>query len=271
MKYLAKPQLFVPLAAVAASLGGPTACGRQPPEPPAQGGPSAGSSEPEATARPSPSISRGGDDAGPPPSARAPDWDLDGNDAARDYVWRYAFGTRRYGDTLDCFDVGTSQPATGGRRRVEVRTAATCAQAGTLRDAFLVDLASDRLTAAEPQHAALARWPDGSSPDGPPGAVREVDAMRKWKGPLKDALQGQRLAPIRVQTYGRGTYPVVTLAGWHGAVVPGAAADTLRGLVDAVCEATGGAAMGLFGGLDRTLILRIRCSAGRRGARWEKL
>jgi hypothetical protein len=268
---------------LAASLGaaGCDSCGKTPPEP-------AGSSADASAVAPAASAGRSRlarDDAGhllpktPPPPLeidaaapvqpkREPDWDLDSDDAARDYVRRYALGTHRYGDTLDCVDVGASQPA-GGRRSVEVRTAASCPGAGTVRDVFLVDVAMDRLSVDDKaKRDALARWPDGSDPEGPPGPVREIGSLREWNGSLKDALQQQLLVPIRVQTYGRGTYPVVTLAGWHGTVMPGADPDALRGFAEAMCRATHGAPMALFGGLDRSLILRVRCPGG---TRWERL
>ncbi len=258
---------------------GAAACGKSPPEP---SGPSRDGSPGESTALQSPArLPR--DDAGhlvprtpppdeiaPPPSRanREPDWDLDSDDAARDYVRRYALGTRRYGDTLDCVDVAPSQPA-NDKRRVEVKTAASCPGAGTTRDIFIVDVAADRLTVDDKsKRDALARWPDGSDPEGPPGAVREVPSVRDWKSPLKSAIQGQLLVPIRVQTYGRGTYPVITLAGWHGAIVPGAGPDALRAFAETLCRASGGAPLGVFAGVDRSLMLRVRCP---HSVRWDKL
>jgi hypothetical protein len=203
-----------------------------------------------------------------PQPKREPDWDLDSDDPARDYVRRYAFGTKRYGESRDCVDVGRSQPA-GDRRRVEAKTAATCPGAGTVRDVFLVDVAGDRLGVDDrTRRDALAHWPDGSDPEGPPGTVRELSATRDWKVPIKDVLQREQLVPIRVQGYGRGTYPVITIAGWHGAVVPTASPEALRPFAQALCEASGGMPLGLFGGLDRTLILRVRCPAA---TRWDRL
>jgi hypothetical protein len=203
-----------------------------------------------------------------PQPKREPDWDLDSDDAARDYVRRYALGTKRYGESLDCVDVGRSEPA-GDRRRVEVKTAASCPGAGTVRDVFLVDVALDRLSVDDrSKRDALARWPDGSDPEGPASAIRELSGTRDWKVPVKDVLQHTQLVPVRVQGYGRGTYPVVTLAGWHGDIVPTASPDVLRGFAEALCKASGGAPMGLFAGLDRTLMLRIRCPAA---ARWDQL
>jgi hypothetical protein len=281
------PATLATLATAAAAIGaavgaaGCNACSKTPPEPAGASGDA--SAMTGATASATPHLAR--DDAGhlmprmpPPPIAldatvpdqpkREPDWDLESDDPARDYVRRYALGTRRYGDTLDCIDVGPSQPA-GDRRRVEVRTAAACPGAGAIRDVFLVDATLDRLTVDNKStRDPLARWPDGSDPEGPAGPVREIGSLREWNGDMKNALQGQLLVPIRVQTYGRGTYPVVTLAGWHGAVVPGADPEALRSLSEALCRATHGAPMALFGGLDRSVILRVRCPGG---TRWDKL
>jgi hypothetical protein len=271
----------LPLAVLAAAIGaaGCSACGKSPPEP-------AGAHADASPSFPAPSAALARlprDDAGhlvprtPPPadsaagpvrSTRDPDWDLDSDDNARDYVRRYALGTKRYGDNLDCVDVGASQPA-GDRRRVQVTTAASCPGAGAERDVFLVDVAADRLTVDDKsKRTPLGRWPDGSDPEGPPGAVRETASMKDWNSPLKDTIQRQLLVPIRVQTYGRGTYPVVTLAGWHGAIVPGAGPDALKGFAEALCRASNGAPIGLFGGVDRSLMLRIRCPAA---ARWDRL
>jgi hypothetical protein len=98
--------------------------------------------------------------------------------------------------------------------------------------------------------------------------VRELSGTKDWKVPIKDVLQRAQLVPIRVQGYGRGTYPVVTLAGWHAAIVPNASPEELRPFAQELCTASGGAPMGLFGGLDRTLMLRVRCPPA---TRWDKL
>jgi hypothetical protein len=204
----------------------------------------------------------------PPKPGRDPDWDLDREDPARDYVRRYTFGTGRYGPTLDCVDVGASKEA-GDRRRVEVKTAASCAGAGTLRDVFLVDVAADRLSVDDKaKRDPLAHWPDGSDPEGPPSQVRDASDMHVWKGSLRDVIREQQLVAIRIQAYGRGTYPVVTLAGWHGAAKPGASPEDLRGLTDALCRAGSGMPLGLVAGIDRSMMLRIRCPGG---AFWDRL
>ena len=212
--------------------------------------------------------------ARPAPSAlptpgRPPDWDLDPDDPARDYVRRYAFFTKRYGDSVDCVDFGVSQPA-GDRRRVEVKTAATCAGAGTQRDVFLVDLAGDRLGVDDSsKRDPLTRWPDGSSADGPPAEmIREIYRMNDWKSPLKESVQRHRLVPIRVQSYGRGTYAVITLAGWYDVVQLDAPPDVLRPFAEDLCRATGGMPIGIFAAVDRTRMLRIRCPAA---TFWDKL
>jgi hypothetical protein len=243
------------------------ACRQTPPEPtraPVDAAPSALDPSKLSPRAPMPTES-----AAPiPQPKREPDWDLDSDDPARDYVRRYALGTKRYGESLDCVDVGRSAPA-GDRRRVEVKTAAKCPGAGTTRDVFLVDVALDRLGVDDKtRRDPLAHWPDGSDPEGPPGAVRELSGARDWKVPIKDVLQHAQLVPIRVQGYGRGTYPVITLAGWHAEVVPPASEEALRPFAKALCDASGGAPLALFGGLDRTLLLRIRCPAA---TRWDHL
>jgi hypothetical protein len=268
------------------SLGGMalSGCNRRPPEP---SGPEDAAAA--ASSAPSPAVAAAlarhpRDDAGhlipksaPPtldPSAvparagREPDWDLDPDDPARDYVRRYASATRRYGETLDCVTVGASEPS-GERRRVEVRTAASCPGAGDPRDVFVVDVAADRLSVDDrAKRDPLARWPDGSDPEGPAGPVRDDSQMRAWQGPLKDVIRQQAIVPIRVQAYGRGTYPVVTLAGWHAAVMPSTSPDALRPFAEALCKANAGMPLAFFGGLDRTTVLRVRCPGG---ARWDAL
>lgn len=205
----------------------------------------------------------------PPKPSREPDWDLDVDDPARDYVRRYAMGTHRYGDNLDCVDIGPSQPA-GDKRSVAVKTAAGCPGAGTQRDVFLVDVAGDRLTVDDKsKRNALERWPDGSDPEGPANPPRSQEDMRQWTGPLKQQFQQLLLVPIRVQTYGRGTYPVVTVAGWHAGVTPATPMDDLRAVARRLCKADGDMPLGVFAGIDRSRILRIRCRPAR--ARWDKL
>jgi hypothetical protein len=62
-----------------------------------------------------------------------------------------------------------------------------------------------------------------------------------------------------VQLYGRGSYPVVTLAGWHGPVERNMTPGQLEAPAKALCEANEGQPLGIFGGLDRTSLLRIVC------------
>ncbi len=210
----------------------------------------------------------------PPRPSREPDWDLDAGDAARDYVRRYVLGTKRYGETLDCIAIGPSAPA-DNQRRVEVRVEPGCPRTGRLRDVFLVDVAADRLTVDDKsKRDPLARWPDGSDPEGPAGGVRQVEDLRRWSGPLADAFRQKLLVPIRVQGYGRGTYPVVTIAGWHGEVSPSTSADELSSLAEELCKANRGAPLGVFAGIDRSRVLRIRCPvsvANVANARWDRL
>jgi len=220
------------------------------------------SAHPDLSSRPVPSSTL-------PVPGRPPDWDLDSDDPAKDYVRRYAFFTKRYGDNLDCVELGVSQQA-GDRRRVEVKTASTCPGAGTQRDVFLVDLAGDRLAVDDPsKRNPMARWPDGSAADGPPGdVIREVYRINDWKSPLKDVIQRHSLVPVRLQSYGRGTYPVVSIAGWHDVVQLDAPPDVLRPFAEELCRATGGMPLGILAAVDRTRILRVRCPAA---TFWDKL
>ncbi|HEY3817548.1 MAG TPA: hypothetical protein VGL81_10270 [Polyangiaceae bacterium] len=205
----------------------------------------------------------------PPKPGREPDWDLDANDAARDYVRRYALGTKRYGATLKCADIRPSVRA-GDKVTVEVRSAAGCPDAGTVRDVFVVDVAGDRLGVDDPaKRDPLARWPDGSDPGAPSKDVLNTSDMRKWNGALKDAVFGKlQLVVIRVQMYGRGTYPVITLAGWHGALDRNATPEDLKTLDEDLCRANDGAPLGIIAGIDRANILRIRCPGP---PRWDRL
>ena len=116
--------------------------------------------------------------------------------------------------------------------------------------------------------APLALWPDGSDAEGPPGKVMEAADLRKPKDNVTAALRQMQLVPIRMQFYGRGTYPVVTLAGWHGDVVPTASEDELRPTAEALCKATHDMPLAFFGGINRSRILRIRCPGA---ARWDDL
>ena len=207
----------------------------------------------------------------PPSPGSQPGWDLDRADPARDYVERYVLATRRYGDATPC----VSAKRTGsreGKAVVEVqdreRPPPGCAAPSTaLRDAFVVDVDGDRMSLASAKGKSLARWPDGSDPEGPPGATVEADAPPPA---LRDALLKMKLTPVRTQLYGRGAYPVVTLAGWHDPVVRSATPEALRPFVDATCAATGGLPFGVFAGIDRSTMLRVRCGDAA-GGRWDRL
>jgi hypothetical protein len=281
-----------PLVAAAVALGttGCGGCGHTAPEP------TASSASASAHAAPAPSDSAAiaaawrarhpRDDAGnlipkstpppvdpselPPKPGREPDWDLDTADPAQDYVRRYALGTKRYGSPIQCVDIGPSFRA-ADRVTVEVRNAAGCPGAGTVRDVFVVDVAGDRLTVDDKsKRDPLARWPDGSDPEGPAAkAVLNTSDLRKWNGALKDTVFGKmQLVVVRVQMYGRGSYPVITLAGWHGAVNMSATPEDLAPFDADLCKANDGAPLGIIAGIDRANILRIRCPGP---PRWERL
>jgi hypothetical protein len=207
----------------------------------------------------------------PPKASREPDWDLDHDDPARDYVTRYVQATTRYGDQTPCVAVQASK-AKGSRRLVEVRDdpTSTCGGASeAVRDVFLVDVAGDRLTRDDPRASPpLKRWPDGSDPEGPPGKTGSVDDVPKWASPIHDALTALKLSAMRVELLGRGSYPVITLAGWYGAVKLRASPDDLKPAAEKLCAGNAALAMTLFGGLDRANALRIRCHPST--ARWDR-
>jgi hypothetical protein len=194
---------------------------------------------------------------------RTPDWALDPSDAAGDYVKRYLRATGRYGTSLSCIVVGPSTFA-AGHSVVETRNDASgaCGVANGIRDRFLVTIATDRMTLDDSLHQPpLKAWPDGSSPDGPPSPVIDIQDLRAWKTDLHETLKQLQLAPIRVQLYGRGTYPVVTLAGWHAPLLRSMSPAELAEPAIRLCTANDGQPLGIFGGLDRAVLLRVRCPA----------
>ncbi len=201
----------------------------------------------------------------PPKPSREPDWGLAADDPARDYVTRYIRGTKRYG-TGGCVEVKPST-FTKGKDVVETQNDASgaCGKAGELRDRFLVSVATDRMSLDESLHQPkLQRWPDGSDPDGPPGAIAELQDLRTWRTSFRDAFRKLELAPIRVQLYGRGTYPVITIAGWHGPLQRTMSPGELEAPARVLCTANEGEPLGIIAGLDRSVLLRISCpGAGR--------
>ena len=211
----------------------------------------------------------------PPVSGNAPTWDLDPSDPAADYVDRYVRATKRYGAATAC----VAAKAAGGRdgkALVDVfyidkptPTCPTPPAGGGSRDTFLVDVDRDRLELASggAKSGALGKWPDGSDPAGPVGAPVEADAP---PAKLKDALFAAKLTPVRTQLYGRGSYVVITLAGWRAPVPPSAPPASLADLVQATCAANDGLPFGVFAGIDRATMLRVRCGAAP-AARWDRL
>jgi hypothetical protein len=118
----------------------------------------------------------------------------------------------------------------------------------------------------------LAPWPDGSpaceAGEAKPRTVASLDPRTEWRTPLYDALVALELVPIRAQLVGHGTYPIVTLAGWRGPLRPDAPTPDLRATARKLCAAAGGQPFALFGGLDRTRLLRVSCPDT---VRWDKL
>jgi hypothetical protein len=211
----------------------------------------------------------GTSDAGAPVAVtRQPDWDLSPDDPARDYARRYAFFTKRYPD-FTCIEFGPGVKAQDVWQ-ITVKTSAGCPGAGTVRDVFLVDVAGDHLTVDDKtRRDPLARWPDGSDPEGPASTtVRETTDMKGWKSPIRDALLKLSIAALRMQSYGRGTYPVISIAAWRPPFTLNAPADAMQPLADAMCGANDNMPMAIVAGFDRAHVLRIRCPSA---TKWDTL
>jgi hypothetical protein len=199
------------------------------------------------------------------------DWDLDKSDPASDYVERYVQATQRYGAERRCVHAQPSR-IENGRSLVETRDSQDdgCKGTGAVRDTFAVDVERDHLELADPAVGSpLADWPDGSSPGGmPTPPPKEGPGIEVWSSPLPKALKALELVPLRVQFYGRGSYPLISVAGWHGAVTPASSAAELESDTKKICAASAGFPIGIIATMDRSAVLRIRCP---RGAAWEHL
>jgi hypothetical protein len=196
-----------------------------------------------------------------PLASREPDMGLDPADPSRDYVARYLKASQRYGAQSGCVVV---KPSTFSDKTsaVETRNDASgkCGKPDALRDRFLVSIATDRMSLDESLHQPkLKSWPDGSDPDGPAAKLIDLQDLRGWKASLRDVFRSLQLAPLRVQLYGRGTYPVISIAGWHGPVLRTMTPDQLQAPAKAFCNANDGQPIGIIAGLDRATLLRITC------------
>jgi hypothetical protein len=191
--------------------------------------------------------------------------DLDADDPARDYVRRYVLGSQRYGDKTKCTIYGKSY-VKAAQRAVDVSDDPACSGgSAALRDTFLADVGGDRLALdGAANHTPLQLWPDGSDPGAPPKPVREFDNMKTWGTALHTVLDGLQLLAVRVQLYGRGTYPVITLAGWRPQFGKSTPASMLDDDAKKFCEATADEPLSFVAGIDRSTTLRIQCP----GAKW---
>jgi hypothetical protein len=224
---------------------------------------------------------------GPPPpptdadfvkvGKREPDWDLDPTDPAEDYVERYILATQRYATERRCVHAQPSR-VESGRTLVETRDSneSGCSGTNAVRDTFAVDVEHDHLELADPARGApLADWPDGSRPGGmPTPSPKEGPPVDTWSSPLRPALTALELVPLRVQFYGRGSYPLISLAGWHGILTQASTPAQLEEVVTKVCKASAGFPVGIIATMDRSTVLRIRCSLGGShdgSVRWEHL
>ena len=239
--------------------------------------------------RPPPHVARGSDRArereAPSPDpptdadfvklgAREPDWDLDPGDPALDYVERYIHAVLRYKNDHTCVHAQPSR-VENGRTLVDTRDTpdtgdGKCKGSNAVRDTFAVDVEHDHLELADPAvGAALADWPDGSGPGGMPApSPKEGPPIDQWRSALPKAFQELELVPLRVQFYGRGSYPVISIAGWHGVVKPATPPTELKGVAEKLCHASAGFPLGVFTTGDRTTLLRIKCP---NFVRWERL
>jgi hypothetical protein len=201
-------------------------------------------------------------DAAAPVAKREPDWDLDHRDPARDYVRRYVWGVARYGDLSACVDAQPSVPR-NGKAEVHVADAVPphCPPTG-VDETFAVDVPGDRLELVRQQvdRTKLRPWLDGSDPGAPAKAkVPEFAEPNKWNTPTGKAMKDARLVPIRIQLYGRGTYPFVMLAGWppwFPRTMDQASRDAFAAQI---CSGSQGMPLAIGAGLDRSNVLRVRC------------
>jgi hypothetical protein len=202
---------------------------------------------------------------------KEPDWDLDAADPAKDYVERYINATRRYKLERPCVHAQTSR-VENGRTLVDTRDTpdAHCRGTGAVRDTFAVDVPNDRLELADPARGEpLADWPDGSAPGGMPTASpKEGPPMNEWNSPLRKALEDLMLTPLRIQFYGRGSYPLLTVAGWHAPIARASSPAELATAAQALCKASVGFPLGIVTAMDRSTVLRVKCPAT---TRWQEL
>ena len=215
---------------------------------------------------------------GPPTDAdfvkvgsREPDWDLDAADPARDYVNRYILTTKRYGAETACVHAQASRRV-AGRTLVETRDSDEngCKGTNAVRDTFAVDTANNRMDLADPAVGKpLADWPDGSGPTTLPGPEpKEGPLMNEWNTELRQELKGLQLVPLRVQFYGRGSYPLVSVAGWHATVTPTSTPAQLDDVAKRVCASSAQLPVGILASGDRSRVLRVQCPAQ---WRWQTL
>ena len=197
------------------------------------------------------------------PTLREPDVDLDTVDPAADYLGRYVRATRRFGERNgdSCAKVG-AWSARGEARVVEAHGDARCGTGG-LRDAFVIDLPHDRLALLDGKSGgSLGPWPDGSHPGEGPRPVASIDRIKDWDSKVASLMATMNLSPYRVELLGRGTYRVITLAGWREPIARHAPAEELRPTMKKICAANEGESFGIFAGTERHEILRVRCPSG---------
>jgi hypothetical protein len=213
----------------------------------------------------------GGEHAGDAGAAVAAlGWDLDPTDPARDYAMRYAKATKRYEDLFECVRFGKSVKD-GAWSKVEVKEnpSPKCKTGTAVRDVFLVDVAKDRLTVDDPKaRAPLAAWPDESKPNEPATEVFSINAINEWKSPMANAFMLQRLSPIRIQLFGRATYLVITLSGWHAPLTRETDDGKLKEVMKKLCDANEGRSFAVTSAMELRTWFRANCAAGT--YKWDK-
>jgi hypothetical protein len=77
-----------------------------------------------------------------------------------------------------------------------------------------------------------------------------------------------QLTVVGVQIYGRGTYPVITLAGWRAPLAANAKPEDIQPSTAKMCSANGNRPFSFLANINMSTTLRVRCPSGE--ARWDK-
>jgi hypothetical protein len=83
---------------------------------------------------------------------------------------------------------------------------------------------------------------------------------------MADAFQKLQLSPIRIQGYGRGTYLLITLAGWRAPLARDASDVEMKDAANKLCAVNDGRSFAVTTPFDARTWLRIKCDGT---WRWE--